>query len=67
MYSENTAPHSATVDTMVAAIRNGDGTVVVDKADETISNSPAATNTSMIRSGIPLFICSSFIGELFFV
>ena len=58
MYSENIAPNSATADTMVAAIRNGEGTVEVDIVEVMNSRSAVASRIKSTRHGTVLFICS---------
>ena len=46
---------------------NGDGTVVVDSADEMIKRSAVAIRMSRIRRGIVLFISSPFVCGFVFV
>jgi hypothetical protein len=52
---------------MVAAMRNGEGTVDVEIVDVMNSRSAVASRVKSTRHGIILFICSPFICEFVFV
>jgi hypothetical protein len=58
MYSENIAPNSATALTMVAAMRNGEGTVDVEIVEVMNSRSAVASKIKSTRHRTVLFICS---------
>jgi hypothetical protein len=54
--TEKTAPNSATTETIVAAMRKGDGAVAVDNTEEIRSKRAVAKRTKSSRRGMVFFI-----------
>jgi hypothetical protein len=68
MYSENTAPNSATVDTIVAAMRKGDGTFAVETEDKSMSAiRMLESNTRSTSRGMTFFFAAIIKLQQFFV